>query len=105
LGSPACLAQAVSPALRRARRRRCLKLFSYDLQGSRQGKVVLIERFGVSDEAQRYSVKRYHSAKIVRENDWEHGSITFIPENRDFEPWSPEPGEFRIVAEWLGVIE
>ncbi|MCC6417507.1 MAG: S24 family peptidase [Gemmataceae bacterium] len=83
-----------------------LNLFSSDLQGSRQGKVVLIERFGVSDEAQRYSVKRYQSRKIARgEDQWEHGSITFVPQNPDFEPWSPQPDEFRILAEWLGVIE
>jgi phage repressor protein C with HTH and peptisase S24 domain len=82
-----------------------LNLFSLDLQGSRQGKVVLIERFGTAAGTGRYSVKRYTSRKAVSEEGWEHGAITFVPQNHDFEPWSPEPGEFRIIAEWLGVVE
>jgi hypothetical protein len=82
-----------------------LNLFRYGVAGSRQGKVVLIERFGV-DQAARYSVKRYTSTKIFRgDDDWEHGDITFVPVNHEFEPWSPAPGEFRIIAEWLGTVE
>lgn len=82
-----------------------LNLFRYGVQGSRQGKVVLIERFGV-DQSARYSVKRYTSTKNFRgEDQWEHGQITFIPVNPEYDPWSPEPGEFRILAEWLGTLE
>ena len=82
-----------------------LNLFRYGVQGSRQGKVVLIERFGV-DRSARYSVKRYTSSKVFRDDDqWEHGQIVFVPQNREYESWSPEPGEFRILAEWLGTLE
>jgi hypothetical protein len=82
-----------------------LNLFSADLQGSRGGKVVLIERFDTSDPSLRYSVKRYTSRKVLRGDEWEHGDVTFVPVNPEYEPWSPQPGEFRILAEWLGVIE
>ncbi len=82
-----------------------LNLFRYGVHGSRQGKVVLIERFGV-DQSGRYSVKQYTSTKNVREDgQWEHGQIVFVPRNREFEAWSPEPGEFRIIAEWLETLE
>jgi len=82
-----------------------LNLFRYGVHGSRQGKVVLIERFGV-DQTARYSVKRYASTKVSSgEDTWEHGQIRFIPQNHEFETWSPEPGEFRIIAEWLETLE
>jgi phage repressor protein C with HTH and peptisase S24 domain len=82
-----------------------LNLFSFDLQGSRQGKVVLIELFGSAAGSGRYSVKRYTSTKSVREDDWEHTAVTFVPHNHAHQPWHPRPEEFRIVAEWLCVIE
>src|SRR5206468_8780058 len=54
-----------------------LNLFRLHPQGSRQGKILLIERFGVLDETARYTVKRYTSRKIATgEDQWEHGSIT-----------------------------
>jgi SOS-response transcriptional repressor LexA len=88
-----------------------LNLFRLHPQGSRQGKILLIERFGVLDETARYTVKRYTSRKIATgegelENDqWEHGSITLEPLNPEFESWDLEPESFAVVAEWLRLIE
>jgi hypothetical protein len=82
-----------------------LNLFSFELTGSRQGKVVLIEMLGSGAGAGRYSVKRYTSTKRVGEEGWEHADVTFVPHNHAHQPWKPAPEEFRIVAEWLGVIE
>ena len=42
-----------------------LNLFRLHPAGSRQGKILLIERFGVLDETARYTIKRYTSRKVV----------------------------------------
>jgi SOS-response transcriptional repressor LexA len=83
-----------------------LNLFRSHPAGSRQGKILLIERFGVLDETARYTIKRYTSKKIESaEGEWRHEQIRLEPLNPDFEPWDVEPEGFAVVAEWLRVIE
>jgi SOS-response transcriptional repressor LexA len=83
-----------------------LNLFRMNPQGSRQGRILLIERFGVLDETARYTVKRYTSRKRqTGEDQWEHERIRLEPLNPEFEPWDVEPDGFAVVAEWLRVIE
>ena len=43
-----------------------LNLFRLHPAGSRQGKILLIERFGVLDQTARYTIKRYTSRKVPR---------------------------------------
>jgi SOS-response transcriptional repressor LexA len=83
-----------------------LNLFRLHPAGSRQGKILLIQRFGVLDETARFTVKRYTSKKVHRsEDEWEHERIRLEPLNPDFEAWDVEPQDFAVVAEWLRVIE
>lgn len=83
-----------------------LNLFRLNPQGSRQGKILLIERFGVLDETARYTIKRYTSRKrSTGEDQWVHEQIRLEPLNPEFEPWDVEPDGFAVVAEWLRVIE
>jgi hypothetical protein len=83
-----------------------LNIFRYNVVGSRQNKIVLVERFGVSGEGGRYSVKKYTSQKRFEGDDeWRHEQITFVPLNPEYEPWSPEEHDFRIVAEWVRTLE
>jgi phage repressor protein C with HTH and peptisase S24 domain len=83
-----------------------LNLFRWHPAGSRQGKILLIQRFGVLDETARYTVKRYTSTKILSgEDEWRHGNIRLEPLNPEFEPWDVGPEDFAVVAEWLRVIE
>jgi phage repressor protein C with HTH and peptisase S24 domain len=83
-----------------------LNLFRLHPAGSRQGKILLIERFGVADRSARYTVKRYTSVKRqLSEDEWEHERIRLEPLNPEFEPWDVEPQDFAVVAEWLRVIE
>ena len=87
-----------------------LNLFRLKPVGSRQGKILLIERFGITDETARYTVKRYTSKKKqlqAFEDDvqWQHEQIRLEPLNPEFEPWDVEPQDFAVVAEWLRVIE
>ncbi len=82
-----------------------LNLFRLNPAGSRQGKIVLIERFGVADDAARYTVKRYTSQKRQSGDEWEHTRIRLEPLNPEYEPWDVDPEGFAVVAEWLRVIE
>src|SRR5205085_7652380 len=53
-----------------------LNLFRFHRAGSRQGKILLIQRFGVLDETARYTVKRYTSQKVsTSEDEWQHTRI------------------------------
>ncbi len=90
-----------------------LNLFRLHPAGSRQGKILLIQRFGVLDETARFTVKRYTSRKRpigegsggeFDDQQWEHERIRLEPLNPDFEPWDVEPRDFAVVAEWLRVL-
>jgi phage repressor protein C with HTH and peptisase S24 domain len=83
-----------------------LNLFRFHPAGSRQNKILLIQRFGALDETARYTVKKYTSRKIFTgEDQWRHEQIRLEPLNPEFEAWDVEPQDFAVVAEWLRVIE
>lgn len=83
-----------------------LNLFRLNPVGSRQNKILLIQRFGVTDESARYTVKKYTSKKVsTGEDEWHHERIRLEPLNPEFEPWDVEPQDFAVVAEWLRVLE
>jgi len=83
-----------------------LNLFRLNPVGSRQNKILLIQRFGALDETARYTVKRYTSRKVeTGEDQWRHERIRLEPLNPEFEAWDAGPEDFAVVAEWLRVIE
>jgi len=83
-----------------------LNLFRLHPAGSRQNKILLIEKFGALDETARYTIKRYTSTKVRSgEDEWRHEKILLEPLNPEFEPWEVGPEDFAVVAEWLRVIE
>ena len=71
--------------------------------GSRQGKVLLVERIesGVSE----LTVKVYSSEKqVTNEEGWEHKLVRMTPLNPEFEPWELRPGEFLVRGEFVAVL-
>jgi phage repressor protein C with HTH and peptisase S24 domain len=83
-----------------------LNLFRFHPAGSRQNKILLIQRFGVLDESARYTVKKYTSTKVsTGEDQWRHEQIRLEPLNPEYQAWDVEPTDFAVVAEWLCVIE
>jgi phage repressor protein C with HTH and peptisase S24 domain len=83
-----------------------LNLFRLHPAGSRQNKILLIQRFGSLDDTARYTVKRYTSRKVATgEDECRHEQIRLEPLNPEFEPWDVGPEDFAVVAEWLRVIE
>jgi SOS-response transcriptional repressor LexA len=84
-----------------------LCVFRQGVAGSRQGRLVLVERLG-GGANDRYTVKRYSSEKSEgADGTWSHGKITLEPLNPEFEAWTldPEEDRFRIVAEFVRVVE
>ena len=82
-----------------------LNLFRLHPVGSRQNKILLIQRFGV-DESARYTVKKYTSTKVATsEDEWHHERIRLEPLNPEYEAWDVEPQDFAVVAEWIRVLE
>jgi len=83
-----------------------LNLFRFHPAGSRQNKILLIQRFGVVDETARYTVKKYTSRKVeTGEDEWRHERIRLEPLNPEYQAWDVDPQDFAVVAEWLRVIE
>jgi hypothetical protein len=84
-----------------------LNLFKYHPAGSRQGRILLIERFGITDVTARYAIKRYRSFKRKNEKEgtWEHERIVLEPLNPEYEAWEVGPQDFAVVAEWVRVLE
>jgi SOS-response transcriptional repressor LexA len=84
-----------------------LCIFRGGVTGSRQGRLVLVEdlRGGPNE---RHTVKRYTSAKIQRpDGTWEHERIRLEPLNPEYPAFDldPEADRFRIVAEFVQVLE
>jgi phage repressor protein C with HTH and peptisase S24 domain len=82
-----------------------LCVFRGPVVGSRQGKRVLIEQFGVGEAEARYSVKRYTSKKVETEEGWEHQSIRLEPLNPEFKAFELEGDQFRVIGEFVRVLE
>jgi SOS-response transcriptional repressor LexA len=83
-----------------------LNLFRLHPAGSRQNKILLIQRFAALDETARYTIKQYTSRKVqYGEDEWRHERIRLEPLNPEFEAWDVDPQDFAVVAEWLRVIE
>ncbi len=91
-----------------------LCVFRTGVVGSRHGRRLLIEKFGETDFASRYTVKRYTSVKKYSdagesegawEHTWEHDSIRLEPLNPEFEAFELGPDGFRVIAEFVEVLQ
>lgn len=86
-----------------------LCLFRSPVEGSREGKVVLVELLDDldSETGYRYTVKRYSSTKREAAGSWEHESITLSPMNPAFEPivvMDGAEGRLRVIAAFLQAL-
>jgi type I restriction enzyme R subunit len=84
-------------------------LFRAPVEGSRQGKTVLVQLRDIADPdtGQRYTVKRYESEKAAKGDSWRHERITLKPVNPDFKPFvltDVGARELEVIAELVEVI-
>jgi hypothetical protein len=86
-----------------------LCVFRKGVVGSRSGKLVLVERFGVTETSARYTIKKYTSDKGKKpqpeEGEWEHAWVRLEPLNKEFEGFELKEGEARVIAEFIQVLE
>jgi SOS-response transcriptional repressor LexA len=85
-------------------------LFRSPVEGSRQGKVVLVEHRDIHDPETggSYTVKRYRSRKAADAEGWRHVEIRLEPENPEFAPIvlrESAEGDVRVVAELIEVLK
>src|SRR5512145_2693850 len=84
-------------------------LFRAPVEGSRQGKTVLVQLRDVTDPetGQRYTVKRYESEKARRRDSGRHERIALKPVNPHFAPivlTGADEGQVNVVAELIEVL-
>jgi phage repressor protein C with HTH and peptisase S24 domain len=83
-----------------------LCVFRTGVVGSRQGKLVLVERMGATDTTTRYTIKKYTSHKRrTGEEEWEHAGVRLEPLNKEFEGFDLKEGEAKVIAEFIQVLE
>ncbi|MBI3016230.1 MAG: S24 family peptidase [Candidatus Tectomicrobia bacterium] len=85
-------------------------LFRSPVEGTRQGRVVLVQHRDIDDPETggSYTVKRYESQKESdRTGSWRHTEIRLFPENPDFAPIilrDIRDDEFHVIAEMVEVL-
>lgn len=83
-------------------------VFRAGVTGSRQGRKVLVEHLGESEQGgERYTVKRYRSTKQTSgDGEWRHARILLEPLNPEFDAWELEEGsQCRVLAEFVRVLD
>ncbi len=104
------VAQVIGKSMEPAIPDGALCLFRAPVEGTRQSKTVLVQLRDATDPetGQRYTVKRYKSAKSRVGDSWRHSKITLEPVNPDFHPivlTGADEGEFQVIAELVEVLE
>ena len=84
-------------------------LFAAPVEGTRQGKTVLVQMRDAADpeSGERYTVKRYESEKTADGDSWRHTKITLRPVNPEFAPivlTGTDEGTLQVVAEVVEVL-
>jgi SOS-response transcriptional repressor LexA len=83
-----------------------LCVFRGGMEGGRTGLLVLaesLENAGIN----RYAIKRYRSEKTADDESWRHTRIRLESLNPEYPSWDlePEEGKYRIVAEFIRVLD
>ncbi|MGH2685157.1 MAG: type I restriction enzyme endonuclease domain-containing protein, partial [Actinomycetota bacterium] len=86
-------------------------VFRHPVEGSRQGRVVLVESREIEDpdHGGKYTVKIYDSEKAeAADGEWRHTAIRLLPSSTDSEyspiVLSPDAGDTRVIAELVEVL-
>jgi type I restriction enzyme R subunit len=84
-------------------------LFAAPVEGTRQGKTVLVQLRDATDPetGQRYTLKRYESEKEKHGDSWRHTRIKLKPLNPDFQPivlTGADERQLQVVAELVEVL-
>ena len=77
-----------------------LCVFEWYRAGSRNGEIVLTQSSEFdSDYGSKYTIKKYHSEKVVTEEGWQHSKVELIPLNKHFDVIElDEETEYRTIG-------
>ena len=83
-----------------------LCVFEWYKAGSREGEIVLTEcRDNDNEYGGKYTIKKYHSNKVVTEEGWSHSEIELIPLNKDYDVITLDADEtYRTIAIFKSVL-
>lgn len=105
------LAQVVGESMNRRIPNGSWCLFREPSDGSRNGKVVIVQSRDIQDPdtGGQYTVKIYRSEKNIAEDTWSHRSIRLEPDSMDFKfkPIFLEPdtiNDLRVIGEYVGIV-
>ena len=75
-------------------------VFEWYKAGSRNGEIVLTQSSEFDSEyGGKYTIKKYHSEKVVTEEGWQHSKVELIPLNKDFDVIEfDEETEYRTIG-------
>ena len=86
-------------------------VFKKDTGGSREGKIVLVQHTSIqdSDFGSGFTIKSYHSKKVVIEDEWHHTSIVLVPKSnlsiyKDIILNEEELEELKVVGLFVSVL-
>ncbi len=86
-----------------------LCIFEWYNGGSREGEIVLTQSSEYdADYDGKYTIKQYHSEKVISEDGWRHSRITLLPLNQESVPieiQSVEEGQYRTIGIFKGTIK
>ena len=103
------VAQIVGHSMEPTVPHRAYGLFRAPVEGTRQGKTVLVQLHDATDPetGARYTLKRYESEKVQDGDSWRHTTITLKPTNPEFDPIvlaDADEGDVAVVAELVEVL-
>ena len=77
-----------------------LCIFEWYKAGSRNGEIVLTQSNEFDSEyGGKYTIKEYHSEKVITEEGWQHSKVELIPLNKDFDVIElDEETEYRTIG-------
>jgi len=85
-------------------------VFKASPEGSRQGRVVLVQHRKIQDpDSGQFTVKIYDSKKVVSDGSWAHERIILRPDSRDrgFKEiilHRDDASELRVIGEFVAVV-
>ena len=83
-----------------------LCLFEWYKAGSRNGEIVLTQSSEFDPEyGCKYTIKKYHSEKVVTEEGWQHSKVELIPLNKEYNVIVlDENTEYRTIGIFISVL-
>lgn len=79
-------------------------IFRAPVTGSRNGRLLLIEKSGETDFSSRYTVKRYARQGTLVESAERESAIRLEPLNKEFPAFDLTADEFRVIAEFVQIL-